>query len=78
MTMVDIWIRRRKQQGLTKNGFHWKHVDLMQSIIRDSKSIELDVVSVKSDNSRYIVALLEDENEKEIPVRLSEFQAFVS
>ncbi|PVF93158.1 hypothetical protein CPB86DRAFT_877373 [Serendipita vermifera] len=68
---ADIWIRYEdiKNNRFTPNGRYWEFAKPTQSIEADNDLLEVDVVEVTK-RSEYIVAVLCDENNQEIPIPL--------
>jgi hypothetical protein len=70
---VDVWVRHKEKHKLTKGGLFWEYARPTQTIPKENTTLEVDVVDVRS-RDRYLVALLQDENRKELPVIFSTLQ----
>jgi hypothetical protein len=68
---AELWIRHenRERNRLTPNGRYWERAK-PTSVIEESKEVlELDVLELKNTNP-YMIALIHDEQNRELPMPL--------
>ncbi|PVF92277.1 hypothetical protein CPB86DRAFT_791300 [Serendipita vermifera] len=67
----ELWIRHenRAMNGLTPKGRYWERAKPTSDIDEVNESLEMDILELKNTNP-YMVALLHDEHDRELPMPL--------
>jgi hypothetical protein len=68
LTFGELWIRREDKEwnDLTPNGRYWERANPRSKINESDETLTIDTLELKNKNP-YIVALLHDEHDREIP-----------